>query len=80
MVLFHEKVGAFRVIPYFGRKRIELPSNLHELMEISKATLKRIEEMDEAKDEIQKRDFIFEGVKLTEESESDSEESDHDLN
>jgi len=73
--VFHEKVAAFRVIPYFARKNIELPDNLQELIEISKPTLKRIEEMDESKDEIWKRDFIFEDVKLSE----DSDELDSDL-
>ena len=48
-------------------------------MKISKATLKRIKEMDEVKDEIRSRDFIFEGVRLTEESESDSEDATTDL-
>ena len=76
--VFHEKVAAFRVIPYFARKKIELPDNLQELIKISKPTLKRIEEMDESKDEIWKRDFIFEGIKLAEDSD-DSEESDSDL-
>jgi hypothetical protein len=64
--VFHQKVAAFRVIPYFARTEIKMPENLEALIRISKTTLKRIEETDEYEDEIFNRDFIFEGVKLTE--------------
>lgn len=50
--MFHQKVAGFCVIPYFARTSIEMPENLEELIEISKMTLKRIEETDEYSDEI----------------------------
>lgn len=70
--VYHHKVAGFRVIPYFARKRIDLPSNLEELIGVSKTTLRKIEETDEYKDEILKRDFNFENVGLTEEADDTS--------
>jgi hypothetical protein len=64
--VYHHKVAGFRVIPYFARSKISLPDNLENLIEISKTTLRRIEQSDEYKDEILKRDFNFENISLTE--------------
>ena len=50
----------FRVIPYFAWENITLTDNLEDLIEISKTTLKKIEETDEYRDEVLKRDFNFE--------------------
>jgi hypothetical protein len=63
--VFHQKVAAFRVIPYFARRKIDLPDNLEDLIKISKTTLKQIEELDENEEEIFNKDFIFDGVNLT---------------
>lgn len=54
---FLQKVVAFRVIPYFARTKIELPENLEDLIKISKTTPKKIEEMDEIKEEVFKKRF-----------------------
>ena len=64
--VYHHKVAEFRVIPYFAWENITLPDNLEDLIEISKTTLKKIEEMDEYRDEVLKRDFNFEGITLME--------------
>jgi hypothetical protein len=75
--VFHEKVAKFRVIPYFARRRIDLPSNMEELIEISTTNLEKIEGLKEIEAEVKNKDFIFESVRLTEESdESDEEETD----
>jgi hypothetical protein len=62
--VFHQKIGAFRVIPYFARKAIQLPENVHELIDISKEALKKIEDADEIEREVPDKDFAFDGVRL----------------
>ena len=64
--VYHHKVAGFRVIPYFARENITLPDNLEDLIEISKTTLKKIDEMAEYRDKVLKRDFNFKGITLME--------------
>ena len=72
--VFHQKVAGFRVVPYFARTKIDLPENLEDLINISKTTLTKIEEMDESEDEIFNRDFLFENVKLADDMEQSDDE------
>jgi Integrase zinc binding domain/RNase H-like domain found in reverse transcriptase len=62
--VFHQKVAAFRVVPYFARKAIPLPGNIHELIDVSKDALQKIEDAEDVEDEIPDKDFIFDGVRL----------------
>jgi hypothetical protein len=61
--VFQQKIGAFRVIPYFARRKLELPNNILETMDVSEDGLNRIESADEETENIDK-DFGFEGVNL----------------
>ena len=75
-LVYYHKVAGFRVIPYFAWENITLPDNLEDLIEISKTMLKKIEEMDEYRDEVLRRNFNFEGIPLTEVENDDAESSD----
>jgi hypothetical protein len=74
--VFHQKVAAFRVVPYFARRTIELPTNVHELIDVSKETLQKIEESVEIDVELPEKDYTFEDVRLrTEDAEFSEDES-----
>jgi hypothetical protein len=62
--VLHHKVGAFRVIPYFARRKIELPKNMHELIDVSKETLEKIEMSEDVDKDIPEKDFSFDSVRL----------------
>ena len=61
--VFHQKVGAFRVIPYFARLKLDLAENILNLIDVSKAGLEKIESAADDADAPEK-DFGFEGVNL----------------
>ena len=61
--VFDRKVAAFRVIPYFARKKIELPENLIEFIDLTPKGLQKLLDSDEPS-ENENRDFSFDDVKL----------------
>ena len=77
--VFQQKVGAFRVIPYFARQKLEIPEGILKIIDVSKTGLSRIESV---KDELTVPDKDFgvdsvnirtTGVDFSEEDLSDSE-------
>ena len=85
-----EKVGAFRVLPYISRyEPINLPENIHEIIDMSKEQLDRMLERTDDEDQYKGEDYIFsriphmkmpkKGQELVEEEEdSESEENAND--
>ena len=61
--VFQQKIGAFRVIPYFARKKLELPIDIINLIDVGKEGLEKIEAFSDEADAPDK-DFGFEGVNL----------------
>ena len=61
--VWHQKVAKFRVIPYFARKRIDLPENIAEAIDTSEIDLLKIESQPE---EVFKHDYLMDNVRLTE--------------
>ena len=49
------------VIPYYPRKKIKLPDNIHDFVDVSEKTLERLLGSNEPPDEEQ-HDYAFEGV------------------
>ena len=62
--VFQQKIGAFRVIPYAARKKLELPEGILKQIDVSKAGLERIELADDDEHDVPDKDFGFDGVKL----------------
>jgi hypothetical protein len=58
-----QKVGAFRVIPYFARRKLEIPEGILKVIDVSKAGLDKIESADDGYI-VPNKDFGFEGVNL----------------
>ena len=59
--VWHEKVGAFRLVPYFARHEIDLPGGIESFVDISKKTLTELSESDE--DGGSQSDIWFEHVR-----------------
>ena len=71
------KVGAFRIIPYFARTKIALPDNIFEIIDLNKESLDKLDE-EGLEDRVDSNDYYFEGVNLDQNVYSDSDEDNSD--
>jgi len=58
--VWHEKIGAFRILPYFARHEIDLPDGIENFVDIAKKTLDKLRESDET--DKSRPDIWFENV------------------
>ena len=61
--VFQQKVGAFRVIPYFARRKLEISDDILKIIDVTREGLNKIESTPDEAD-IPEKDFGFEGVNL----------------
>ena len=61
--VWQNKVGAFRIIPYFARKRIHLEEEIYRLIDLNKEDLDKLDK-EGLEDSIGSNDYAFEGVNL----------------
>ncbi|EDQ98953.1 uncharacterized protein LACBIDRAFT_318470 [Laccaria bicolor S238N-H82] len=61
--VFQNKVGAFRIIPYFARTKIMLPNDNYEIIDLNKESLDKLDE-EGLEDHVDSNDYYFEGVNL----------------
>jgi hypothetical protein len=71
--VWQNKIGAFRVIPYFAREKIELPDDFESIIDEDNEILNEIENTG-LEDSPDSRDYNFEGVNLDGSSLDDSED------
>ena len=61
--VFQQKVGAFRVIPYFARQKLKISEDILKIIDVTKAGLEKIKSGDD-ENEVPDKDYGFEGVNL----------------
>ena len=61
--VFQQKIGAFRVIPYFSRQKLELPADILKMIDISEEGLEVIKSAGD-KNEVPDKEFGLDGIKL----------------
>jgi len=71
--VWQSKIGAFRVIPYFARRKIDLPENFDNIINADNKILNEIENTG-LEDSPDSRDYNFEGVNLDGSSLDESED------
>lgn len=72
--VLHNKIGAFRVLPYYAREKIDIPKNILEIIDISVESLQRIEDGPEDIEPLS--DLALGNVRLiVNENEKDNDES-----
>ena len=72
--VWHEKIGAFRLVPYFARHEIDLPGGIDAFVDIAEKTLKDLRESDETGKS--QPDIWFEHVRHAPSNDGDPDQDD----
>jgi hypothetical protein len=75
----HKKVARFRVIPYFARRKIDLPENIQDVIDISDERLNEMLEEPEPEDDSEIESLWFPNSSLREVNDSEGDLMDGDL-
>ena len=59
--VWHEKIGAFRLVPYFVQQEINLPGGIEDFVNVARKTLDKLRESSET--DKSQPDIWFENVK-----------------
>jgi len=63
--VWQNKVGTFRIIPYFARRKIHLGEEIGHLIDLNKEGLDKLDDKG-LEDRADSNDYVFEGVNLDE--------------
>ena len=63
--MWQNKVGAFRIIPYFARRKIHLEEEIGHLIDLNKEGLDKLDD-EGLEDRTDPNDYAFEGINLDE--------------
>jgi hypothetical protein len=75
--VWQQKIAKFRVIPYFARRRIEIPEGIMSVIDLNQSELEKIEEQPD-EDTPLGRDYLMDEVRMTGSDESGNEEDEAD--
>jgi Integrase zinc binding domain/RNase H-like domain found in reverse transcriptase len=73
--VLQQKIARFRVVPYFARRKIDIPEGILKVIDADLETLDKIENLPE-EESWSTRDYLMEDVQIIGEDNSDSEDED----
>jgi ribosomal protein S17 len=75
--VWHNKVAKFRVVPYFARRRIEIPEGIQKIIDLHEIGLQKLLSAPED-DNLQGRDYLMDDVKMTDSDDNSDQEEEVD--
>jgi hypothetical protein len=73
--VWHHKVARFRVIPYFARRRIDIPEGIMKIIDTDEAGLEKIRNLPD-EDVYPDRDYLMDDIRLVDSDDSDQNDGD----
>ena len=75
--LWHNKVTKFRVVPYFARRRIEIPEGIQKIIDLDEIGLQKLLSAPED-DNLQGHNYLMDDVKMTDSDDNSDQEEEVD--